>query len=69
MNLFSKQTDSQTQDAKLWLPKGKEGEGINQELGLVDKLGVGISRYELLYIKQIKKSYYIEQGTIFNILQ
>ena len=51
MNLFSKQTDSQTQEANLWLPKGKDGEGINQELGLVDKLGVGISRYELLYIK------------------
>jgi len=51
MNLFSKQTDSETQEANLWLPKGKDGEGISQELGLVDKLGVGISRYELLYIK------------------
>ena len=51
MNLFSKQTDSETQEANLWLPKGKDGEGISQELGLVDKLGVGISSYELLYIK------------------
>ena len=46
MNLYVKQTDSQTQKTNLWLPKGKgRGEGINQ--------GYEINRCALLYIKQI----------------
>ena len=46
MNLFTKQKDSQTQETKLWLPKGKGGEGeINQEFG--------INIQALLYIRQI----------------
>ena len=46
--IYKTETDSQTQKTNLWLPKGKGGgSGINQEFG--------ISRYKLLYIKQIKK--------------
>ena len=46
-NELTYKTDSQTQKTNLRLPKGKGGEGgINQEFG--------ISRYKLLYIKQIK---------------
>lgn len=36
--------DSQTQKAKLWLPKGKDGEGINCE--------IGTEIYTLLFIKK-----------------
>ena len=44
--IYKKETDAQTQKTNLWLPKGKGGEGgINQEFG--------ISRYKLLYIRQI----------------
>ena len=39
-------TDSQTWKTILWLPKGKGGGGINQELE--------INIYTLPYIKQIK---------------
>ena len=42
--IYKTETDSQTQKTNLWLPKGKEGGGINQEFG--------ISRHKLLYIKQ-----------------
>ena len=39
-------TNSQTQKINLWSPKGKEGGGgIDEEFG--------ISRYKLLYIKEI----------------
>ena len=40
------ETDSQTQRTNLWLPKAKPGRGeINEKSG--------ISRYKLLYVKQI----------------
>ena len=35
MNLFTKQKDSQTQETKLWLPKGKE-KGERDKLGVWD---------------------------------
>ena len=39
------ETDSQTLKTNLWLPKGKGGGGINQELG--------VNIHILLYIKSI----------------
>ena len=44
---YKTETDSQTLKTNLWLPNGKGGRGggINQEFW--------ISRYKLLYIKQI----------------
>ena len=42
---YRTEIDSQTQKISLWLPKGKAGLGINQE--------VGINYYTLLNIKQI----------------
>ena len=48
MNLFTDELiykteiDPQTQKTNLWLPKGERGR---------DKLGFGINRYTLLYIK------------------
>ena len=45
--IYKTETESQIQRMKLWLTKGKGGkEGINKEFG--------ISRYKILYIKQIK---------------
>ena len=41
MNLFTKQTDSQTQKTNLWLPKGKGGGWINQDFV--------INRYTTVY--------------------
>ena len=47
--IYKTETDSQTQKTNLWLPKEKGvGGGINQEFG--------ISRYKLLYIKQINNN-------------
>ena len=43
--IYKTETDSQTQKTNLWLPNGKGWGGITQEFG--------ISRYKLLYIKQI----------------
>ena len=44
--IYKTETDSQMQKTHLWLPMGKGGwGGLNQEFG--------ISRYKLLYIKQI----------------
>ena len=40
--IYKTETDSQTQKANLWLPKGK-GTGISQELE--------INQYKLLYVK------------------
>ena len=37
MDLFTKQTNSQTQKANLWLPKGKEGMDKCRGMGLTDK--------------------------------
>ena len=46
MNLFTKQTDSQTQKTNFWLRKRKgNGRKINWEFG--------INRYTLLHVKQI----------------
>ena len=47
-NELTFKTETDSQKANLWLLKGKGSrEGINQEFG--------ISRYKLLYIKQINK--------------
>ena len=47
--IYKTETESQTQKTNLWLPKEKGvGGGINQEFG--------ISRYKLLYIKQINNN-------------
>ena len=40
--VYKTDKDSQTQKTNLWLPKGERGR---------DKLGFGINRYTLLYIK------------------
>ena len=45
MNFFAKQKQTHKLSKQTWLPKGKGGGGINQE--------VGINIYTLLYIKQI----------------
>ena len=37
MDLFAKQTNSQTQKANLWLPKGKGGRDKWRGMGLTDK--------------------------------
>ena len=60
MNLFTKQKQPHRQKTNLWSPKGKGGG--NKEFG--------ISRYKLLYIKEIFKKdlEFITQGTIFIIL-
>ena len=45
--IYKTETDSQTYQTNLWLPKGKGGwGGINQQ-------EFGISRYKLLNIKQV----------------
>ena len=45
-SIYKTETDSQTQKANLWSPKGKGSwGGINEEYG--------INRYTLLYVKQI----------------
>ena len=43
--IYKTESDSQTQKVNLWLPKGKWRGRINEEFG--------ISRYTLLYTKQI----------------
>ena len=43
--IYKRETDSQTQKANLWIPKGKGGGVINQEFGR--------NIYTLLYIIQI----------------
>ena len=43
--IYKTEIDPQTQKTNLWLPKGKDVGGINQEFG--------INIYTLLYIKQI----------------
>ena len=43
--IYKTEKDSQTQKTNLWLPRGRLGGGINQE--------IGIHIYILLYVKQI----------------
>ena len=43
--IYKAAIDPQTQETNLWLPKGKEEGGINQEFG--------INIYTLLHVKQV----------------
>ena len=60
MNLFTKH--NQTHRHR------KQTYGYQRGKGRRDKLGVWVSKYILLYMKQITRTYYIAQGTIFSIL-